>query len=315
MGYRTDCTSQVFFQSNIDSLGSYDRYVFHRPIMTPNIVDFLSDNYKSNKIIADFDDLNFRVEYAADTPAVQCRGEEVVKVRKSLSQIAGAAGCFDQFSSSTVPLSDHVKIKFSPNNSQVIYNAVDPGFAGICSQVYEALKGKKRQYKFAYFPGTASHNPDLAMIENALAQALQDDSKAKLLLAGPIAIPKRLQPYSAQIRKVDYVSFHELPKLMATAEAVLAPLVDNAFSDCKSGLKFFEAALVGCRVIASPIPDIDKFESPLLIKCRSEMQWYEAFSMSGLGMSQSVLNDAVNAVKEQTCISIQAKSWVNGFLN
>ncbi len=282
--------------------------------MTSQLVDFLSDNYKSERIIADFDDLNFRVEYADETPAVLCRGEEVVKVRKSLSQIAGAAACFSQFSSSTEPLAEHIRSKFSPVINQIICNAVDPGFAGICSEVYKSVRGKKRAFKYAYFPGTASHNPDLEMIESALAKALHEQPRARLLLAGPIAIPQNLKNYTKQIKKVDYVSFHDLPKLMATAEMVLAPLVDNRFSDCKSGLKFFEAALVGCKVIASPIPDIDKYESSLLVKCRGASEWYEALSISDDTLSSGDRDSAVNKVWEETKISIQAKKWIDGFL-
>ena len=43
-----------------------------------------------------------------------------------------------------------------------------------------------------------------------------------------------------------------LQRLVGEVEINLAPLQDNPFTDCKSELKFFEAAAVGTLSIASP---------------------------------------------------------------
>lgn len=312
-GHRVSCVAQAFFQKNINDIPQYDYYAFHRPSMSPLIVDFLSENFHSGKIIADFDDLNFRVQYAKDTPAVLCRGEEIAKVRKSLANIAGAASCFTRFSSSTTPLALHIREQFEAEVNAVVSNAVDPGFAGISKMVYKSNKNKKRPYRLAYFPGTASHNPDLAMIENVLAYFLSKNKKSFMLLVGPIALPEKLKPYASQIHRAEYVSFHDLPKLMASAEIVLAPLENNEFNTCKSGLKFFEAALVGCTVAATPIPDIDRFSSPLLRKCSTDSEWLEALS-SPLSISFSSSEVAIDEVYSQVNIAKQADNWLKSFL-
>ena len=51
----------------------------------------------------------------------------------------------------------------------------------------------------------------------------------------------------------------------------------NRFTECKSGLKFFESAVLGTPVAATPIPDIDRFDNPLLLKCRTPDDWASAF--------------------------------------
>ena len=57
---------------------------------------------------------------------------------------------------------------------------------------------------------------------------------------------------NGQIRLLPPVDFRKLQRRMAAVDVNLAPLVNNDFTNCKSELKFFEAAAVETTTIASP---------------------------------------------------------------
>lgn len=311
-GHATSCVSQAVFQRQTAQFSSYDLFVFHRPALTPELAEFLITT-PSERLIADFDDLNFSVGHAAETPAVRTRYENVSTVSKNLAKIAGAASLFKKFSSSTSPLSRHLSELFKAEQSAVIHNGIDPTFSGISQLIRGLNPVKTRPYDLAYFPGTASHNPDLKMIEEPLRQALAAKKSLKILVAGPVKIPDSLANYSAQIHKADYVAFHELPRLMAQSKFVLAPLENTEFNQCKSGLKFFEAALAGCTVIATPIPDIDRFESILLRKCSNQTEWLTALTTPILH-SNDEIEHAASLVDFEVSSARQSSIWLKEFV-
>jgi len=311
-GHATSCVSQAVFQKQPEMFSGYDFFVFHRPALTPELAEFLI-SMPTERLIADFDDLNFSVGHAAETPAVRTRSENVSTVSKNLAKIAGAASLFSQFSSSTTPLAKYISDLFTPTISAVIHNGVDPTFAGISQLIRHRCPVNTRPYTFAYFPGTASHNPDLKMIEEPLRAALASDKSLKLLIAGPVKIPDALAKYSSQIHKADYVAFHELPVLMAKSKFVLGPLEPTEFNQCKSGLKFFEAALSGCTVIGTPIPDIDRFNSQLLRKCSTPEDWEKAL-LTPISLSNEEVEDAAAQVDFEVSSERQTANWINEFI-
>jgi len=77
---------------------------------------------------------------------------------------------------------------------------------------------------------------------------------ARLLLVGRLGLTEDVfRLYLAGrvvlLPAVDYVT---LQVIQSSADVVLAPLVEDAFTNCKSALKVFEAGVVGTVSIASP---------------------------------------------------------------
>ena len=117
-------------------------------------------------------------------------------------------------------------------------------------------RGEARDGRFlvGYFSGTSSHREDFALVEDALCSFLERHDDAALVLGGSLELSERLVALMARGRviavpRVDYVT---LQYLQASVDVVLAPLVVDEFTNCKSGLKVFEAAIVGTPACASP---------------------------------------------------------------
>ena len=103
-----------------------------------------------------------------------------------------------------------------------------------------------------YFSGTPTHNRDFALIAETLARLLREDPRLVLRVAGYFQMPDCLAPLGDRIEVHPFRDFVNLQALIGATEINLVPLQDNIFTNCKSDLKYFEAAAVGSISIASP---------------------------------------------------------------
>lgn len=103
-----------------------------------------------------------------------------------------------------------------------------------------------------YFSGSPSHSLDFALLESSLIALLSEKSNLKLVIAGYIEPSKALKKFKEQIIYHPFQDYINLQRLISSVEVNLIPLQINNFTNCKSELKFFEAAIVGTISIASP---------------------------------------------------------------
>lgn len=119
----------------------------------------------------------------------------------------------------------------------------------------KCLKGKKHDgFVIGYFSGSPTHRKDFAVVEGELAKFLHKYKDAKLLVVGYMKFSNVMREMikKGQVEVRGVVDYLELQKLMAGVDVSIAPLVVNDFTNCKSELKFFEAAVVETVTVASP---------------------------------------------------------------
>lgn len=113
--------------------------------------------------------------------------------------------------------------------------------------------GAAARPRLGYFSGTATHDDDLGAIAAPLAAVLARHPDVELLVAGPVTLPAALVPHAERVVRCGLVGWTELPDLIATCVASLAPLEwRDPFVAAKGAVKFLEAAAVSVPVIASP---------------------------------------------------------------
>jgi len=103
-----------------------------------------------------------------------------------------------------------------------------------------------------YFSGSPSHNLDYAIIEAALESVLESDARTRLMVVGYIDAGPSLARFGNRVIRQPFHDYVNLQRLISRVEFNLMPLQANIFTNCKSELKYFEAAIVGTLSIASP---------------------------------------------------------------
>lgn len=106
-----------------------------------------------------------------------------------------------------------------------------------------------------YFSGSPSHRFDYAIVEPALATLLEEQPDLRVMLVGYIEPGPALARFGPRVIRQPFHDYVNLQRLISSVEFNLMPLQANAFTDCKSELKYFEAAAVGTLSIASPAPN------------------------------------------------------------
>lgn len=167
---------------------------------------------------------------------------------------------------------------------QVIRNSLNEEQLCVSKQCRRKKARKKNDGPFTigYFSGTPSHINDFRMVYQELLQLLEDYPEMVLQVVGFMDFPQEMQPM-IQKKRVTFsplVDFIELQHLIAQVDVNIVPLVHNTFTNCKSELKFFEAAAVDTVTVATPTytyeHSIRQGETGFL--CR-QGQWYDTIAM------------------------------------
>jgi hypothetical protein len=124
----------------------------------------------------------------------------------------------------------------------------------------ETLYEEKRRRAFqrnglfhiGYFSGTPTHKRDFEMAVPALTALLERYEQVRLLIVGYLSLPPALERFRNRIEIFPFHDFVNLQRVISLVEINIVPLVDNVFTNCKSELKYFEAAAVGTLTISSP---------------------------------------------------------------
>jgi len=140
---------------------------------------------------------------------------------------------------------------------KVIPNFLNQMQCAISRAIYErkSLSGFRRDDRvhIGYFSGTNTHGKDFRVAAGALSRLLDRNKGIHLHLVGSVEPPEHLSRHAERLHSYPVQDFVNLQRLQGRVEIVVAPLQDNVFTNCKSELKYYEAAIVGTVVIASPI--------------------------------------------------------------
>ena len=139
--------------------------------------------------------------------------------------------------------------------------AIVPNFLNRRQQeVSDTLLTTKRMRRFVadgpvtigYFSGTPSHNHDFSIVVGALCRLLERDPDVHFRIVGFMDDIGALASFGHRVERLPLHDWVNLQRLIAEVEVNIAPLQENVFTNCKSELKFFEAAAVGTWTVATP---------------------------------------------------------------
>ncbi len=144
-----------------------------------------------------------------------------------------------------------------------------------------ASRAGRSRTRFAYFSGTNTHEHDFEAVKGALHSILRARSDVEFLAMGELAAASEFDHYGDQFVRVPLAPHDQMLQVLASVDVNLAPLeLDNAFTNAKSELKIFEAALYGIPTIASATSSYASVIEHGLngVLARSEFEWLDAMT-------------------------------------
>jgi glycosyltransferase involved in cell wall biosynthesis len=146
--------------------------------------------------------------------------------------------------------------EFSGKETRVIPNFLNQEQIQISDRIFQAKSanrfGRVGTLSIGYFSGSPTHNKDFRIVTSALREILDRYHNVSLRLVGYIDLQDELLEYRSRMEFIPFQDFINLQSVIGSTEINIAPLQDNPFTNCKSELKYFEAAAVGTVTIASP---------------------------------------------------------------
>ncbi len=264
-----------------DVLDNYQCYWLHRVPHTQAVEEFIRSAQEMGKpVIFDTDDLIFDEEKISYVRALQwmspdeadlyCDGVRRYHRTLSLCRIATVT---------TEPLREAVRRLFPQIQCFLNPNALSDAQV---AQADEALSfGRPPEdeniVRIAYLSGTRTHNIDFQECSGALKRILEAHPHVRLMVVGHLDVGSEFDRFGERIERYPLLPWQQLPGLLRNVDINLAPLeLDNPFTESKSALKYFEAAVMGVPTVGS---DVAPFRTAIRqgekngYLCRTEEDW------------------------------------------
>ncbi|NJL09825.1 MAG: glycosyltransferase family 4 protein [Calothrix sp. SM1_7_51] len=129
-------------------------------------------------------------------------------------------------------------------------NALDSKIAYFLQEIPPKLE---RDYiSIFYGSGTKTHDADFKVAGAAIARIMEKYPNVKLTIIGYLTLPDYLKPYSERVNRVGLLSNLDVYwEFLFQSDINIAPLSKSLFNDCKSEIKWLEAAIFGIPSVVS----------------------------------------------------------------
>lgn len=264
LSYSVKWHGEFFFESELEilqrNLEYIDILIIIRYAMTERLKSLIVQaDMKKIILVYDIDDLVFSPSYKTVIFDTLLDGSPSDKQREYWNeetnrQFETANSC-DQFCCTNGYLQNHIEALFQRpcQNYKNFYNEEQ----GEVSEFYYSQKMQENsdlKFLIGYFSGTSSHNKDFRVVSEALLQFMSERENVLLKIVGYLELPQQFE-HLKQKKRILYTPFMDYVKLqkeIAECDINLIPLQNNDFTNSKSELKYFEAAIAGVVSIATP---------------------------------------------------------------
>lgn len=206
------------------------------------------------KVLFDLDDLVFDKKYLSIVMNTIGESKNLSYWVPYFDDIHATGEKVDGFLVTNDFLGEKIKQTFEKPYKVIVNSLNEEQLAASYAYLTLGEKEKEKKFDIGYFSGSPTHVNDLEVALPEIFTFLEKHSDARLVVVGLMEFDKRAKKFlkNGQVKIVSPVDFRKLQKLMCEVKVNIAPLVANDFTNCKSELKFFEAAIVETTTIASP---------------------------------------------------------------
>lgn len=118
------------------------------------------------------------------------------------------------------------------------------------AKVQDGFRGDGR-VTIGYFSGSPTHNRDFRIATDSIINIMDKDPNVGVRIVGFMEGHEPLMRFGDRVERIALQDWLNLQVRIAEVDINIAPLQLNEFTQCKSELKFFEAAVVGTYTVAS----------------------------------------------------------------
>jgi glycosyltransferase involved in cell wall biosynthesis len=228
--------------------GTYDIVVFFRCAESLFTNGFLARCKAAGvPAVYDIDDLIFDSRIVNQLQALQhldtAHAVELIQLHRKFMEAC------DYITASTQYLCNYIS-ELTSKKTFLIRNGLNREQIKIASEIG---RPERDECVIGFLSGSKTHDMDFVRAAPALENILTRYAHVKLALIGPVEPPDSIKKFRDRILQLPLMDYRDLMYACSRLYAVIIPLeYETAFCNAKSELKYFEQALVGVPVIASP---------------------------------------------------------------
>lgn len=228
--------------------------IFYRVPAFEDVVHTIEYAKALNKIVFfDIDDLIFNLDHypePIESFGKQISVNEYDSLVKGVSLYYQALNLCDYAIASTPILAQEMGKLSLTKTSFCHRNAID---SKMLQFLRSPLPKLDRNYlSIFYGSGTKTHDADFQIAAPALAKILDKYQDVRLNIVGYLTLPEELIPYQERVDRIGLLrNINAYWTFLAQADINLAPLKQSLFNDCKSEIKWLEAAALGVPSVVS----------------------------------------------------------------
>ena len=266
----------------VAAVDHYETFILNRVEWSRDIARFFKAARRADRsLIFDTDDLIFEPDLSVDVPFLADAGDSARTAwRDRFDRYRETLETCDRATVSTDPLAAYARRRVS--RVDVVYNAVSSELVqradeALATRSYAETVAAGRAVTIGYLSGSPGHDHAFGEAADAVVEILETYPHVRLLLVGFLELDRRFDRFEPRVMRIPKQPLAALSKLLARVDINLAPLErDNAFTSCKSCVKYLEAGLVGVPTVASARPDfvrvIDNRRNGMLADTPAEWQ-------------------------------------------
>jgi glycosyltransferase involved in cell wall biosynthesis len=135
------------------------------------------------------------------------------------------------------------------NKSYLHRNALDSNILDYITKRFSKIK--RDHITIFYGSGTNTHDNDFEIAAPSLIRILETFPNVRLIIVGFLKLPKEFDAYIDRIDRLAFLSSESYWECLGSADINIAPLQPGIFSDCKSEIKWLEAAILKVPSVVS----------------------------------------------------------------
>lgn len=247
------CAGTSYDKLNQDDIKYYRAFIFFRCPITDEVKKFIETAKSENKVVFfDIDDLVIDQKYTDAIKYLKTMSKEeldlyndgVKRTRETLMMCDYAITTTERLATE---LKNYVKEVY------INRNVASEKMVKLSLKALKEVKKDKDKIVMSYLSGSITHNDDFSMILPVIKKLMKEHENLYLKVVGLLDIPEELQEFKDRILTTPFVTWTELPRIIASIDINLAPLENTIFNEAKSENKWTEASLCKVVTVASNI--------------------------------------------------------------